>query len=138
MSDDPNICECGFWKPSTADYCQKCAGNRRTSGLILFLSLALAALLSGCITAPDSSILAVKDTVLGIDIGSSNPQTYHMRLGLVRRHYQRIPTSTNGVVFSPDYSSAADGGVGLTRQNAKEEYRVGKHVFREDLPGLNR
>ena len=98
------------------------------------LALAATALavvwLTGCVVAPDDSILAVKDTVLGVDIGSSNPQTYHMRIGLVRRFYQRIPVGTNAI-FAPDYATAVDGGVGLTHQNAKEMFRTGQFGFDE-------
>ena len=101
-------------------------------------SLAALLLTAGCQTLPsESGILAVKDTVCGVDIGSSQPQTYHIRIGIVRRFYQFLPVSTN-VLHVADYATSADGGVGLTHQNAKEAFRTGRYVFDETLNSTNR
>jgi hypothetical protein len=87
--------------------------------------------LTGCMSATNRNIVAVKSTVLGFDV-SSDPQSQipHVRLGLVRNFYQVIPvaiaTSNNAAsVQTPNYATSMAADMGLTSQQGAEEFATG-------------
>lgn len=82
----------------------------------------------GCVVLPPDNIVTAKATVFGLDVsGDPVTGTPHVRLGLVRYLYQRVPTSTNQV-FSAPYSSTVDATTGLTSQHAIETFSTGAPV----------
>jgi hypothetical protein len=82
--------------------------------------------LAGCVRSRPNHIIASKDTVFGLDI-SSDPQSRYpqIRIGMIRRFFQQVPTSTNKV-FAPDYSSHVDGVIRWTSQEVTEDFSTGK------------
>ncbi len=92
---------------------------------LLILAACLALLLGGCQTPGATDIEAEKETVFGVDISysaaSSSPR---VRIGLIRRFHQRVPTSTNHV-YAPDYATSMDANIRPLSQSVRENFGTG-------------
>lgn len=74
-----------------------------------FGSAACAAMLAGCSTAiRHGDIVEVDSTVFGVNVAAttSASETPAVQLGLIRQRVLFIPTSTNGPVYGPKYSTS--------------------------------
>lgn len=91
-----------------------------------FMAVALL-LLTGCVVN-DSMIVSDKSTVFGLEVAYQG-ELPHVRLGLIRHYYFRLPTSTNGPVFAPYFVSDTTADIGLTRQTANERFAAGSTNF---------
>lgn len=91
-----------------------------------FISIIILLFLCGChsIIRKDN-IVIIKSTVFGLDISTYPNNLPHIRFGLVRHFYQTFPTSTNGPVFAPQYSTYVNGDIGVTAQDVQEEFHIG-------------
>lgn len=89
---------------------------------VFHLCATVALFCCGCVVIPPDNIVTAKATVFGLDV-SNDPVTGtpHLRLGLVRYLYQRVPTSTNAVHAAP-FSSAVDATTGIASQHATEKF----------------
>lgn len=92
---------------------------------IKYLSIVILLIFTGCSTVnTDKDIILEKTTVFGLEIAEPTGRT-KLRFGLVRYFYQKIPTSTNGPIFSPIYSSSVDSTLGFSEQKVKENFVIG-------------
>lgn len=75
-----------------------------------------------CVVIPPGNIVAAKATVFGLDV-SSDPVSGvpHLRFGLVRYFYQRIPTDTN-VLHAAPFANTVDATAGLASSRAVETF----------------
>lgn len=85
------------------------------------LATAVLVLSCGCVQFKTESIVAVKVTTFGLNLGvDPATRTPTVQLGLHRIFYQRIPVSTNGPVFAPRYTNYVHAEIGLTKQTVEE------------------
>lgn len=87
----------------------------------------LAAALVGCAnTRSTVRIVAVKETVWGVKVGTApSGGTPAFQLGLVRSFWQEVPVSTNQI-YAPDWKAEVDADVKLNHQLVNEHFGSGK------------
>lgn len=94
----------------------------------LLTTLACVALV-GCANRRDTvRIVAVKETIWGVKVGTApSGGTPAFQIGLVRSFWQEVPVGTNAM-YAPDYQAAVDADVKLNHQVVSEAFRSGRGV----------